>query len=236
MENKTAKYVKYAIGEIVLVVVGILIALQLNTWNTQRIQNNELKDTCERMLQEIASTKKWVAGKSNFIDSVVVSSNKRSLYLMQLKDPDSIRQIYNSLEGLSKVISVANDMPTTSEFLNDRNISELKNVRLKEHLLQIKQLLKFGAVVEGYANTQLSGIIEPFVVKNLNYAKMARDKDMVEINSPTDYSFFFNNLELENLINLKLETDHSKIDYLLTFNAVLDRTENEIKNELQKYQ
>lgn len=33
MENKTGKYLKYAIGEIVLVVIGILIALSINTWN-----------------------------------------------------------------------------------------------------------------------------------------------------------------------------------------------------------
>ncbi len=33
MENKTGKYLKYAIGEIVLVVIGILIALNINTWN-----------------------------------------------------------------------------------------------------------------------------------------------------------------------------------------------------------
>jgi hypothetical protein len=32
-ENKTGKYLKYAIGEIVLVVIGILIALQINNWN-----------------------------------------------------------------------------------------------------------------------------------------------------------------------------------------------------------
>jgi hypothetical protein len=36
MENKTEKYFKYAIGEIVLVVIGILIALQINNWNEQR--------------------------------------------------------------------------------------------------------------------------------------------------------------------------------------------------------
>ena len=36
MENKTGKYFKYAIGEIILVVIGILIALQLNTWNHNR--------------------------------------------------------------------------------------------------------------------------------------------------------------------------------------------------------
>ncbi|MBL0025801.1 MAG: hypothetical protein IPO98_12760 [Saprospiraceae bacterium] len=32
-EGKTSRYLKYAIGEIVLVVIGILIALQINTWN-----------------------------------------------------------------------------------------------------------------------------------------------------------------------------------------------------------
>lgn len=36
MENKTGKYLKYAFGEILLVVIGILIALQINTWNENR--------------------------------------------------------------------------------------------------------------------------------------------------------------------------------------------------------
>lgn len=35
-QNKTGKYFKYAIGEIILVVIGILIALQINNWNEHR--------------------------------------------------------------------------------------------------------------------------------------------------------------------------------------------------------
>ncbi len=35
-QGKTANYLKYAIGEIVLVVIGILIALQVNNWNEAR--------------------------------------------------------------------------------------------------------------------------------------------------------------------------------------------------------
>jgi len=35
-QNNTGKYLKYAIGEIILVVIGILIALQINNWNEQR--------------------------------------------------------------------------------------------------------------------------------------------------------------------------------------------------------
>ena len=41
MENKTSKYFKYAIGEIILVVIGILIALQINNWNGNRMRANE---------------------------------------------------------------------------------------------------------------------------------------------------------------------------------------------------
>ena len=34
--GKSIKYLKYALGEIILVVIGILIALQVNTWNENR--------------------------------------------------------------------------------------------------------------------------------------------------------------------------------------------------------
>ena len=35
-KNKTGKYLKYAIGEIILVVIGILVAIQINTWNEEK--------------------------------------------------------------------------------------------------------------------------------------------------------------------------------------------------------
>ena len=41
--GKTRKYLKYAIGEIVLVVIGILIALSINNWNENRKENNYLR-------------------------------------------------------------------------------------------------------------------------------------------------------------------------------------------------
>jgi len=40
-ENKFSKYLLYAIGEIVLVVIGILLALQINTWNEERKNQKE---------------------------------------------------------------------------------------------------------------------------------------------------------------------------------------------------
>ena len=50
-ERKTTKYFKYAIGEIVLVVIGILIALQINNWN----ENQKAKTTEIYVLKEILS-------------------------------------------------------------------------------------------------------------------------------------------------------------------------------------
>src|SRR5690606_1689599 len=40
-ENKAMAYLRYAIGEIVLVVIGILIALQINNWNATRIEKSK---------------------------------------------------------------------------------------------------------------------------------------------------------------------------------------------------
>ena len=41
MKNESSKYLKYAIGEILLVVIGILIALQINNWNEKRIEKRK---------------------------------------------------------------------------------------------------------------------------------------------------------------------------------------------------
>ena len=59
-QNKTGKYFKYAIGEVVLVVIGILIALSINNWNEDRKDRiaetqllNQLKKTFSTKLIEI---------------------------------------------------------------------------------------------------------------------------------------------------------------------------------------
>lgn len=51
-EGKTNKYIKYAIGEIVLVVIGILIALQINNWNEGRLEDNREKITIQNLNTE----------------------------------------------------------------------------------------------------------------------------------------------------------------------------------------
>ena len=52
MENKTGKYFKYAIGEIVLVMIGILLALQVNNWNEDLKIRKKEKLYLERLKEE----------------------------------------------------------------------------------------------------------------------------------------------------------------------------------------
>ncbi|RLD25380.1 MAG: hypothetical protein DRI54_04980 [Bacteroidetes bacterium] len=42
-EGKLRKYLLYAVGEILLVMIGILLAFQVNSWNTQRLKNKAAK-------------------------------------------------------------------------------------------------------------------------------------------------------------------------------------------------
>ncbi|MFX0556668.1 DUF6090 family protein [Maribacter sp. CXY002] len=52
-QNKLHRYLKYAFGEIVLVVIGILIALQINNWNQQRQQKKQLRAIYKIILDDL---------------------------------------------------------------------------------------------------------------------------------------------------------------------------------------
>ncbi|MFC3881534.1 hypothetical protein ACFOSV_15170 [Algoriphagus namhaensis] len=59
-ENRASKYLLYAIGEIVLVVIGILIALQINTWNQDRVNRKMEKKILIDLRQELSTNKEKV--------------------------------------------------------------------------------------------------------------------------------------------------------------------------------
>ncbi|MEM6516345.1 MAG: DUF6090 family protein [Bacteroidota bacterium] len=56
-KGKTSKYLKYAIGEIVLVMIGILLALQVNNWNTERLNKQTEHDYYCQLVVDFESDK-----------------------------------------------------------------------------------------------------------------------------------------------------------------------------------
>ena len=55
--GKSGKYLKYALGEIILVVIGILIALQINNWNEKQQALNEMEGNFQNLIEDLKSNK-----------------------------------------------------------------------------------------------------------------------------------------------------------------------------------
>lgn len=89
MENKNSKYFKYAVGEIVLVVIGILIAIQINTWikNSEIKKNNKIYLT--KIVEELHLNKKRL-GRIAFEGD---STNKLESLETVVKNCDSILKL-----------------------------------------------------------------------------------------------------------------------------------------------
>jgi hypothetical protein len=96
-ENKTGKYLKYAIGEIILVVLGILIALQINNWNESRKQSTAEKEF-------IASLKNDLREDKAFIERII-ELNEPRIEAFEILNRD-LQNLYNtdrnSLESIFK--------------------------------------------------------------------------------------------------------------------------------------
>lgn len=75
-EGKTGKYFKYAIGEIVLVVIGILIALSINTWNETRKQDITEKEIIIGIKNDLIKDKEYIKRIIN------LAENKNSVFII----------------------------------------------------------------------------------------------------------------------------------------------------------
>lgn len=100
MENKTSKYFKYAIGEIILVVIGILIALQINNWNEDRkevqLEISILKDIKSDLKENINNLKEGIkqVDSSYFNNSKIIS-----LYKQNTPYHDSLLVYFSNFSG-----------------------------------------------------------------------------------------------------------------------------------------
>ena len=94
-ENKTGRYFKYAIGEIILVVIGILIALQINNWNQGRkeaaLEQRYLKNLVEELKKDS------IALSANAIKLERQANTKNPLLdmLREGKENDSLKLYFN---------------------------------------------------------------------------------------------------------------------------------------------
>lgn len=119
--GKTSKYFKYAIGEIILVVIGILIALQINNWNEERRKQEQLIAVYERILTDIDNDVKELSGNLDYYTGIE--------YIFLRVINDSITPDLFDV-GLSRILT--NFGLTTN--LNTTGVNQLKALNVKDSL------------------------------------------------------------------------------------------------------
>ncbi|SFZ93951.1 hypothetical protein SAMN05428642_103451 [Flaviramulus basaltis] len=208
-EGKTSKYLKYAIGEIILVIIGILVALQVNNWNTGRIQNNDSKELSKRLLLET---------NQNIIilDSQIKRLNKSlnaSLELLkmtgtnykekEIKKTDSLIYEIISTPRFELNASVLNEAITTGK------VSNMKSDSLKNVIYEFPSIITTIRVNIGYIDTHDDNFLFPRIYDLISLRQVdakfsPNKKELGESNFPiTDNRILLNDIKFESIIDNK---------------------------------
>ena len=133
-DGKTKKYFKYAIGEIILVVIGILIAIQLNAWKTEAEENvtvmkymDGLKSDLYQDYQRMDSLYAFFSDKTNSIQLLLKSSDQN----IQLSN-DELGKMFNSILEYKKF---SNKKSNYLSLINDGFINKLNNKDLVNNII-----------------------------------------------------------------------------------------------------
>jgi len=227
-QNRTSKYLKYALGEILLVMIGILLALQVNNWNEER----------KRFKSELITLKEL--REDTKADSIFFISRlealKLHLYSIDILNTMLINKKYDSLASLpfpsSQLVS-NNDILDISLAYQSAVNSNYKN-RIEEITnANIKSILRDYTLAYHYVELH-------YDLKDEEYAKYLSDerqmyhKFHLQVNSETSFGDYFKGIDYPQI--------ESKVNYVSKWaSSSILRTENLIKIngdlliELNKY-
>jgi len=137
-ENQLFKYARYAIGEIVLVVIGILIALQINTWNEDRKLEKERLD----ILQNLRSD--FVNDLNNYRANIERLNKRQEVADEVLDLLENVPEVIDSVEVARKLLVIGfveesnPSFATYNEIQSSGKLGLLKSVELKKSLANLK--------------------------------------------------------------------------------------------------
>jgi hypothetical protein len=233
-ENRAAKYLRYAIGEILLVVVGILLALQVNNWNQQRIAFKEELIILKNIHSEFLENKKSLEGK-------LAETNmgfQSSIMLMNLigKHEDEIKKyntdslLFSSLESGEFKFSEN----TISDLLQSGRLQLLHNEKL------INLLYEWSSTKMAYytSNERVNLKIDNELVPYLQKKYPLRDIDMYgnlkwknKTLLKTNKLQIFEDIEFENIMDdylYRINGSRARLEELeIIIAAIIKETEND---------
>ena len=215
-EGKTGKYLKYAIGEIILVVIGILIALQINTWNNGRIASNKEKLVLSELHEEFVNNKKQLMQIIQYHEKSYLATKKLiDMFPINLNETelDSIQKYYLNV-GWVYSFNPSNGI--IKSLISTSSFEIISNHKLR------KLIISWDDVVNDYKEDEISAknyvfnTWVPFCEKHLD-----RDGDFKDKRNNLNA---FTTLEFESII----EQRYSDLYYILEGTKELQRIRSTI--------
>tara|TARA_R110002124_G_scaffold279503_1_gene452109 strand:- start:76 stop:819 length:744 start_codon:yes stop_codon:yes gene_type:complete len=167
-KNKTGKYFKYAIGEIILVVIGILIALQINNWNENRKANTLEKNYYCLLLDDLNQDKQQVEVLKTLVKERIDYSNQMI---------SVIQQNQSDATEFGKNLRYAIRLGTKSFQPNDATYQDIKssgNLSIIKDKNIIKALNTYFKTTDGYSKTILKNV-------DLDFNQLSSFKNWLDI-------------------------------------------------------
>ncbi|WP_268033035.1 DUF6090 family protein [Algoriphagus sp. PAP.12] len=147
-QNKITRYIAYALGEIFLVVIGILIALQVNNWN----ENRKLADRKKVQLENLQQDFEENLNSLNFLISFLEDREDYARQVIGLLD-----SLPHSLDSISTVFALERsgfthyfnpNQPTYEEMKSSGTLSLISNKELKNVMLTYQAFLEYNHLME----------------------------------------------------------------------------------------
>jgi len=205
-ENKVNRYLLYAIGEIVLVVIGILIALQINNWNEER--NHRITEAIKltKLLDDLKQDA--ISFDKNLKELSSIDNLHKQLYTIGFKgenetlteNPNDVRKhiFYNpvSEKNAALLVTQLNNEIIRNQLTYYLDRLERNNIVNNEFSIVIKDRIRLFLANNGVYN--LTSQFEETDKANVN---LIRNNDLIALSKTADFQqlLFEANLKLKNL-------------------------------------
>lgn len=202
MENKTSKYFKYAIGEIILVVIGILIALQINTWNETRKEGIEENAILQNLHDEFSENKRIY--NSNKVETETAKQIGYTIMSLMGKPEELLKKqhVDSLLFYLLEHGEFRPSQNTINDLIQSGRLRLLRNKKLKTLLYNWQSELEDTKVAFDRVELKVDNELIPYLSKH--YALKDIDKYGAlnwkeDTNLKIDKYAIFNDIEFENI-------------------------------------
>jgi len=239
-DNKPLKYLRYAIGEIVLVVIGILIALQINNWNEDRKEQNKTNAYLVMLSDEIKANL-WLLDRSRKMAEEHRDYNLNSLLVFNSDsaktiDLDEFYVLTTSKGPFGKMELIRSSF---DDLINSGALENVRDSTLRNQIFRIES--SFNRYEKGY-NAVWSvweQQIRPYHLEHLNESKLVTGfRKMPEIHFETDTDAFIHNRKYANMLSGNIIFIGNYIraidDIRERFKATLDNIKTYLNNDPSK--